>query len=273
VSRFVLVDGVRTHVLDRGTGAPLVLLHGGAHGECADTAWRPVLDAFAAHRRVLAPDLLGFGETDKLRDFADTLGGIGRHLARLVEQLGPFPSGIDVVALSMGGAVLLRDLTAERPRLPVRRAVLVSAGGAPLTPAARAALADFDGTPAGMRRQVELSAGEPGPGTVDLDELAGRRLAAALRPGAWELMASMGLRSPVAAPPPPTAGPLDRIRVPVLVVAGEADRLKPPGWAEELAGGIPAAGLRVMPGAGHCPQLDAPKDFADIVLDFLGDPA
>lgn len=274
-TRTRVVDGVRTALWEGGSGRPLLLLHGGAHGECADTAWRPVRDLLAAHHRVLAPDLLGFGGTDKLRDMADTLGGVHRHLVALVAALGPFPDGIDAVGLSMGGAVLLRELTALTPALPVRRAVLVSAGGAGLTPQARAALAEFDGSPEAMRQQVELSVGEPSATTVDLDELAARRREQALVPGAWELIASLGLRPPWAAPPPDgPADPTDyaRIRVPVLLLAGAADRLKPPGWADELAPRITGAQLRVLPGAGHCPQLDDPKGFTETVLDFLGTP-
>jgi pimeloyl-ACP methyl ester carboxylesterase len=221
---------------------------------------------------VLAPDLLGFGGTDKLRDFADTLGGIHRHLVRLVAELGPFPDGLDVVGESMGGAVLLRDLTADEPGLPVRRAVLVSAGGAPIPPEARAQLGDFDGTLASMRRQVDLSVGVPGWGTVDLDELAERRLAAALAPGAYELMASLALRPPGPPGPPPPEPPYERVRAPVLVVAGSADRIKPAGWADDLVARLPDATLRVLPGAGHCPQLDDPKGFTETVLDFLGTP-
>ncbi len=270
--RSIDVDGVRSRVLDVGTGAPLLLLHGGAHGECADVAWGPVLGPLGAHRRVLAPDLLGFGGTDKLRDFADTLGGIHRHLVRLVAELGPFPDGLDVVGESMGGAVLLRDLTADEPGLPVRRAVLVSAGGAPIPPEARAQLGDFDGTLASMRRQVDLSVGVPGWGTVDLDELAERRLAAALAPGAYELMASLALRPPGPPGPPPPEPPYERVRAPVLVVAGSADRIKPAGWADDLVARLPDATLRVLPGAGHCPQLDDPKGFTETVLDFLGTP-
>lgn len=270
--RIVTVDGIRSRFMDTGSGPPLLLLHGGAHGECADVAWRPVLDLFAAHHRVLAPDLLGFGGTGKVRDFADTLGAIHRHLVGLIDRLGPFPDGIDVVAESMGGAVLLRDLTADPPRLPVRRAVLVSAGGAPIPPEARARLGEFDGTLPSMRRQVELAVGEPGPATIDLDELAERRLAAALVPGAYELMASLALRAPGAAPPPADTTPYERIGVPVLLLAGAADRIKPAGWADALAPRIPGAALRVLPGAGHCPQLDDPKAFTETVLDFLGTP-
>src|SRR5579859_5075559 len=97
-SRFTDVDGVRTHYLEAepsgeaGAAAaarpPVVLLHGGAWGECAATAWPAVLDRLADTRRVIAPDWLGFGETDKIVDFADRAGRMLRHLRLLLEVLG-----------------------------------------------------------------------------------------------------------------------------------------------------------------------------------------
>ncbi|HXV94302.1 MAG TPA: alpha/beta hydrolase, partial [Pseudonocardia sp.] len=272
-SVFFDVDGIRTHVLSAGCGQPLLLLHGGAHGECAEASWGPVLASLAAHHRVLAPDLLGFGDTDKVRDFADGLGRIRGHLGRLVELLGPWPGGLDVVALSMGGAVLLRDLTSDAPLLPTRRAVLVSAGGPPIGGPARAALAEYDGTVEGMRRQVGLTVSRPAE-DPELEPVVAVRHEKAALPGAFELVASLGLRPPgaPAAGPPPDDTPYDRVRVPVLVVAGGGDRLKPPGFAEAVAARIPGATLRLFPAAGHCPQLDDPKGFAEAVLDFLREP-
>ena len=65
---------------------------------------------------------------------------------------------------------------------------------------------------------------------------------------------------------------LPRIRVPVMMVWGEGDRVVPFGYARrfaELLGG--EARIERLPGAGHLAELDAPEEVARRVLDFLGD--
>lgn len=264
----MLVDGVETHLLAAGdhTAPPVVLLHGGAHGEAAETAWMANIDALATRHRVIAPDWLGFGRSAKLVDFADRTGRMLRHLSRLLDLLGV--TRTDVVALSMGGSVLLRDLTADRPLLPVRRAVLTSAGGPPIGGAVRERLMAYDGTLAGMREQVRLAVADPR--WADDEAVVGARQEIATIPGNFEAFASLALRAPGAAPAPPR-DPVEygRVRVPTLVVAGREDRLKEPGYAESVADRIPGARLSIVDGCGHLPQLEAADRWNRLVLDFL----
>ncbi|GAA3191195.1 alpha/beta fold hydrolase [Dactylosporangium siamense] len=264
------VDGIDTHVLTAGPAdAPaVVLLHGGAHGEAAETAWAHNIGALAGRHRVIAPDWLGFGRSAKLVDFADRTGRMLQHLARLLEELGVRRA--DVVGLSMGGAVLLRDLTAATPVLPVRRAVLTSAGGPPLGAAVRQRLMAYDGTLDGMREQVRMVFADPR--FADDDAYVGALHEMSAQPGAFEAFASLALRRPDAPPPPagdPT--PYERITVPVLVVAGAQDRLKEPGFAAAVATRIPDARLEVVDGCGHCPQIEAAERWNRLVLDFLAE--
>ncbi|KAB2390369.1 alpha/beta fold hydrolase [Actinomadura montaniterrae] len=266
-SRTLEVDGVRTHLLEAGEGRPVVLLHGGAWGECARTAWPAALpELAAAGHRVIAPDWLGFGGTAKIVDFADRAGRMLAHLARLLDVLGVGEA--DVVGLSMGGSHLLRDQTSETPLLNVRRMVLVSAGGPPVGGAAREALMAFDGTVESMRDQIRLAFADPA--WARDEEMVAARMEAALAPGSYEAFASLGLRAPGAVPPP-LGDPFDyaRVRVPTLVTAGDRDRLKPAGFAEDVARAIPDARLEIFPGCGHCPQLEAATAWNTAVLAFL----
>jgi pimeloyl-ACP methyl ester carboxylesterase len=268
VSRFADVDGVRTHYLEAGSGAgaPLVLLHGGAWGECAATAWPAVIDVLASGRHVIAPDWLGFGETDKIVDFADRAGRMISHLGRLLDLLGV--GRADVAGLSMGGSHLLRDQASDEPVLQVRRMILVSAGGPPVSGQALAALMDFDGTAESMRNQIRLAFADPA--WALREDVVASRLAAARLPGAYEVFGSLRLRAPGALPPP-LGDPVryDRIRVPVLVTAGSADRLKPTGFAREVASRLPDARLVMFEGCGHCPQLEAADAWNDAAAAFL----
>ena len=56
---------------------------------------------------------------------------------------------------------------------------------------------------------------------------------------------------------------------PTLVIAGEADQTTPPEMARELAELIPGAEFVTLEGCGHCPPLEQPTAFADVLEDFL----
>ena len=63
--------------------------------------------------------------------------------------------------------------------------------------------------------------------------------------------------------------PIEKIRVPTLVVAGDEDKVYPLQLARELAQRIPGAELVIMKGAGHLPNIERPERFNEILLDFL----
>src|ERR1700761_5923921 len=104
--------GIKTNYLEAGSGSPVVLIHGSGPGVTAYANWRLVLPVLAERFRVLAPDMAGFGFserpekadygvdlwTDQLVGFLDALG---------IEQAA-------VVGNSFGGAIALR-LAARHP--------------------------------------------------------------------------------------------------------------------------------------------------------------
>jgi 3-oxoadipate enol-lactonase len=63
--------------------------------------------------------------------------------------------------------------------------------------------------------------------------------------------------------------PIENIRVPTLIVAGEQDKVYPPELARGMAQRIPGAELATMKGAGHLANLEQPEEFNRILLDFL----
>ena len=63
--------------------------------------------------------------------------------------------------------------------------------------------------------------------------------------------------------------PIENIRVPTLVIAGDEDKVYPPRLARDVARRIPGAELVMMRGAGHLPNLERPERFNEILLDFL----
>ena len=59
------VDGLATGYLEAGSGDPVILLHGGEFGASAEIGWERTIPALAAHYRVIAPDMVGFGFSDR----------------------------------------------------------------------------------------------------------------------------------------------------------------------------------------------------------------
>lgn len=268
-SRFVVVDGIRTHYLEAGEGPTVVLLHAGGFGENAERSWRFNIGPLADRYRVVAPDWLGFGQTDKLRDFVDGNGRMVRHMARFFEVMDITEA--DVMGLSMGGTFLVRIASSERPVLPIRRMVLVSGGGFSPDNEARQVLQSYDGTMEGMRRQVRVVFHDPK--WADDDDNVKGYYEASLEPGAWEFAASARFRSPVA-PPRSDFGnvdttPYENVRVPTLLTAGAQDQLREPGYADELHRRVPGSEVILFDRCGHCPNVEHADAWNEAVLDFL----
>lgn len=255
--------------LEAGHGSPLVLLHGGEFGSSAELGWERVIAPLSKRFRVIAPDILGFGESDKVVDFVDGRDWRLRAIAALCAALGVERAYF--VGNSMGGAMLLADLLAERPHLPMAGVVSICGGGELEQNEHMAALMDFDATVDGMRRIVEAMFHDP---SYAADEAyVRRRYESALQPGAWEAVAAARFRRPGhrSSANSGASASFDHVTVPVLLVEGDQDKLKPAGWAARLAEQIPGGVSAVIADAGHCPQIEQPEAFVRLLTDFLPD--
>ena len=234
----ILVDGLITGYLEAGQGDPVVLLHGGEFGVNAEIAWENNIDALAQRHRVLALEMLGFGESAKVIDFNDGRGMRIRHIARFCAAVGV--ESAHFVGNSMGAVNLFVDATSESPVLPTRSMVMICGGGEIQRNEHSAALYDYDATVDGMRRIVEALFFDPA--YVNDDTYVQRRYDSSIAPGAWEALAAARFRRPGLEPPalPSSARAYDRIAVPTLVVEGGGDKLLPRGWSAEIAAQIAA---------------------------------
>ncbi|OBK77720.1 alpha/beta hydrolase [Mycobacterium sp. 1274761.0] len=267
--RTLQVDGLTTGYLEAGHGDPVVLLHGGEFGVTAELSWEHTIPALAEHHRVLAPDMLGFGESAKVVDFTDGRGMRIRHIARFCDAVGV--DAAHFVGNSMGAINLFVDATSGSPVLPARSLVMICGGGEIQRNEHSAALYDYDATLAGMRRIVAALFFDPA--YPNDDAYVKRRYDSSIAPGAWEALAAARFRRPGLEPPPLPSSKraYDRITVPTLVVEGADDKLLPSGWAAEIAAQIPQGRSTVIDGAGHCPQIEQPGAVNALLLDFLGD--
>ncbi|MFI5613381.1 alpha/beta fold hydrolase [Amycolatopsis sp. NPDC051903] len=269
--RFVDVGGIRTHYLEAGDGPRvLVLLHSGEFGASAELCWEHNIGALAEHFRVVAPDWLGFGETDKIHDFVSKSDRMVRHLAAFLRTLA-----IDeayFAGASMGATRLVQEAAREEPRLPIAAMVLVSGGGFVPDNEDRRALLAYDGTTEGMRRILRACLADE-KWAAD-DEYVARRVASSLVPGAWEAAAAARLKAPNI-PPRSDFGqsdptPYERVKVPTLALAGAKDRLREPGYHRALER-IPGSRVVVFDDAGHLLNIERADEFTELTVDFLRD--
>lgn len=265
-SHTLLIDGKRTHFLEAGEGEPLVLLHSGEYGACAEFTWEFNIAALARHFHVFAPDWLGYGRSEKLFSFENMWELRTQHIASFIRHLGI--QNADFIGSSMGGTVLAAVAALDDGRWPIKRAVLVSGGGVIPENGPRAVLTDYDGSVEHMRRIYQTLFRNPD--VRDNEAMILRHHRASLEPGAWECTSAARFKAPVRpkrqfAPPPPD---YSRVTVPVLIIAGRYDNLREPNYGEDLQRCIPNAQLVVVDG-GHCHQIDMPELFNQCVLEYL----
>lgn len=263
----MLVDGLTTGYLEAGEGDPVVLLHGGEFGASAELGWERTISALAERYRVLAPDMLGYGNSAKVIDFVDGRGMRIRHIARFCELLGV--DSAHFAGNSMGAINLLNDATSESPRLPVRSLMVVCGGGEIQQNEHFEALQNYDASLPAMRCIVEalfFDTAYPAD-----DDYVQRRYESSTAPGAWEAVAAARFRRPDAKPSatPSSTRAYERIGVPTLVIEGGDDKLLPSGWAAQIAKQIDGARSVVVDKAGHCPQIEQPSAVNELLLDFL----
>ena len=243
------------HVLDRGDGAPLVLLHGwGASSEL----FAPILDALAPGRRLILPDWPGFGGTAEppepwaARDYA-------AWVMALLDRLGVTTA--DVIGHSHGGRVAISIASGFPDR--VRRLVLTSSAGVRQPPGLRQRVAVR--TYKALRR-VEHSRVAPAALRAYARSHADRR-------GSEDYRAASGvLRATLVRLVNEDLTPLlPSVRAPSLLIWGDRDTETPLAAARVMERLIPDAGLVVFEGAGHFAYLEQPTRFCRIVDVFLSD--
>jgi pimeloyl-ACP methyl ester carboxylesterase len=266
--------GYGTRVLElEGDGVPLVLIHG--YADSADT-WRQVLHRLSrSGRRAVAVDLPGFADAEPLQPGA-VLPQLDAFAAEVLAYAADHRrTPVVAVGNSLGGCLALR--AAERH--PERLAGLVAVAPAGLQmnpllgiverdPLLRSLLALPAPVPAGVLRaavaRIYRVIAFASPGSADAALVASftqhhRSRAAVARYLDIAHRLIPELRSPFQ---------LARIRCPVLVVWGDTDRLLYHRGAQQIIDGVDGARLELLPGVGHCPQVEAPERLTELVLDF-----
>lgn len=276
--QYVVVHGYRRAFRLQGSGPALLLLHGLG---CDSSTWLPVMPELAKHFTVIAPDLLGHGESDK-PDADYSLGGYANGMRDLLTVLGV--DRATVIGHSFGGGVAMQFAYQFPER--TERVILASTGGLgrEVSPLIRMLTVPGVGHLVGVaawRPWRPLIAGSmrglsklPLPLTRDLEEVA--RI--------YESMADASTRVAVQRV---TRHVLDwrgqfvtmtdrsylaRL-MPVMVVWGRDDMVIPARHAESAPTQV--QDVHVLEDSGHFPHKDHPEVFVQLVLDFVAehDPA
>jgi 2-hydroxy-6-oxo-octa-2,4-dienoate hydrolase len=268
IGRSAVAAGLRTNYLEAGSGVPVVLLHGSGPGVTAYANWRLTMPALAQRFRVVAPDLMGFGFTERPSDHTYDVGRWTAQVVDLLDALGL--QQVSLVGNSFGGGIALR-LATEHPER-VDRLVLMGSVGVrfPITKG----LDDvwgYEPSLDSMRRLLDVFAFDR---ELVTDELAEVRYRASTEPGFQESFSAMF--------PAPRQRWVDAMTVPdealrslpheTLVVHGREDRVIPLTNAYRLLELVPNARLHVFGRCGHWTQIEWAEDFNRLVGDFLAGP-
>jgi pimeloyl-ACP methyl ester carboxylesterase len=248
------------HHVEKGSGYPLVLLHG---FPLDSRVWQNQLDGLSDRYRVVCPDLQGFGKSASTQPFSidDQAEAVHAHL----QQIGALPCALG--GLSMGGYVALAF--AQKYPEQIDGLILVDTKAAGDTPDAKAGrmkmidLVKKQGAPAVadqmMPRMVAENSIITQPQTVDLL----RQIIEACPPRTIE-NALLAMRDR-----PDRTDLLPSIADPVLILVGESDAITPVEAAQQMKDGIPHAVLTVIPDAGHMSPMENPKAVNAAIRRFM----
>ncbi len=266
--------GYQTRALElEGEGPPVLLLHG--FSDSADT-WRLTLDRLAvAGRRAVAVDLPGFGAAEALAPGL-MLPQYDAFVAAAVHRLAEGDGSVVLCGNSLGAVVALR--AGEREELPLGGVVAVAPAGLDMP-------RWFSVIERDLIVRTLLRAPLPVPGwavraTVGAvyRELAFARPAAAAEEVVKAFSAHHASRERVRSLLdtgrrllPELRDPFHfaAIRAPVLLVWGDRDRMVSHTGSERVVAALPDTTYELIAGCGHCPQLEEPDRFAELLLEFI----
>jgi len=254
------LNGISTNYESTGQGQVLILIHGACDNL---TMWRDHMSVYARRYRVVAYDIRGHGESDA--------GEFGHLPPPFVEDLDQLmrATGIEralLLGYSLGGLIAAQFAAAY----PERVGALVCASSA----------AGFGSipTPASLRSELAglLRAGDM---RAAADMLTARCFSAGFRqkhPGKYASYLRVKMKNNperlavmFPSPPlPPAPEILDRLRCPVLFIAGEKDATASPEIVRKAQARVPGSRLIVLP-TGHASMFELPDQFDAAVLDFL----
>lgn len=249
------VNGIDLEVLRRGSGPPVVLLHG------MDTVSpkAPFLDLLGRHAEIIAPSAPGFGNSPRPQDF-DTIYDLVHLYLAVLDQL-PYEK-VTLMGLSFGGWLAAEVAVASCHR--IANLILVDPVGIKIGGREERDILDvFNVHPAEVKRK---SWADPAK-APDYDAMTDEELV--IHAKNWEALCLYAWHPYMYNPQ--LKQWLGRISVPTLVLWGDQDGVVTPDYGRAYAGMIRGSEFKLMENAGHHPEEEQPEAFVKAVAGFLGD--
>ncbi len=265
IGYYEVIGNIKTHYHRAGFGKPVVFLHGSGPGVSAWANWRLTLPYFAENGfEVFAPDIVGFGYTERPENFEYTHRSRVKHIVDFIEHFNL--KDVNIVGNSMGGALALA-VALEIPD-KVRKIVIMGSVGVKF-PITEGLLTVWSYKPSieNMRKVIEMLSSNP---ELVGDDLVRIRYEASIQPGFQEIYEKMFY--------PPYQKHIDEmdvedrlgeIKVPVLVIHGKLDKVIPYQIGVRIFEKLPNAELHIFGDCGHWTQIEKKDEFNELVKDFL----
>jgi 2-hydroxymuconate-semialdehyde hydrolase len=265
IAHSIRTGDFQTNVHDVGAGPPVVFIHGSGPGVTAWANWRLAIPELSKSFRFVAPDMVGFGYTERPAGFTDGKDAWVKQAVDLLDALEI--ERAHFVGNSFGGAISLA-LALKHPER-VGKIVLMGAAGLkwPVTDGL-AAVWGYQPSIEAMRGLLDIFAFDR---SLVTDELAKLRYEASVRPGFQESFAGLF--------PKPYQRWLDALasdeeliaKLPneTLIFHGREDQVVPLESSIRLHKLIPRSQLHVFGQCGHWTQIERTADFMRLVRDFI----
>ncbi|HEY7065500.1 MAG TPA: alpha/beta fold hydrolase [Chloroflexota bacterium] len=264
-SRYRTVDGVKVHYNEAGSGAPVVMLHGGGPGASGWSNFGTNFGPLAEQFRVILMDLPGFGKSDSVVVTGPRAAYNARILSGLLKQLD-VPKA-HLIGNSLGGATSAKTAI-DFPDQVDKLVLMGAAGGGvsyfvPPPPEGIKLLNDVFNNPTreGMERMIRVFVYDSSFLTPEL--LEQRFRATVDNPGHLEARkkSTAGIED--------LSAELSKIKAKTLLIWGRDDRFVPLDHGLSALWRIPDAQLHVYSKCGHWAQYEKSAEFNRLVTDFL----
>ena len=258
--------GIETSYLEAGSGETVLMLHGSGPGVSALANWQHNIPTLAQRFHVLAPDIVGFGTTERPEDIVYSLRTWTDHVWAFMDARGMEKAR--VIGNSLGGRIALQMATDQPDR--IAKMVLMGTPGVGMTPTeGLAALRAYEPSHDAMRELLRnYFAVDP---AMITDELVQIRYAASIADGAYEAYRAMffdprhaGSELGI------TEDEVRAIATPTLLIHGREDKVVALQVSVAMLGLLPNADLHVFSACGHWTQIERADEFSAVVSDYLG---
>ena len=265
--KFIDVKGINTHYHEDGQGEALLLIHGSGPGVSAWANWRLVFPILSQQYHLYAPDVVGFGYSDRPEGIEYGIDVWAEHMINFLEAVNE--KKVSIIGNSFGGAIALH-VAKRRPDL-INKLILMGSMGID-HPIAYGLNAVWGYQPSmeNMKNLIKIFAYDQS--MAENGDLVEMRYKSSIQEGFQESFSSMfpEPRQRHVGSMALSIDELSEIQFPVLLIHGREDQVIPlEETSFKLAKAIPNAELHVFPQCGHWVQIEKTKEFTGQVIGFL----